>query len=144
MTTPARKPNSQVLAYIGREIDWTDAGFTTPWLFGCIPGGSTPNAVSVLITDGFTWTLSNTGYQVQIGTAADLTRWGVQGFSGAAPARVDSAVNADKARPMSKDSEAFIQIVPDAPLARPTKGHAIVWLSFLPHPLTRDAFAPWG
>src|SRR4051812_35176111 len=107
MTQPARKPTAQVVAYIGREINFTDSGFGTLWAFGCIPGGCTPDEVHCLISDGFAWS-AGTDYTVTIGTAAEANRWFEQGFSGASAARIDRSINADKARPMGRDSEAFI------------------------------------
>lgn len=142
MTQSARKPTAQVMSYIGREIDWTDARQGDPWPFGCLPAFSTPNALSVLISQGFAYDVG-LDYIVRIGTAADPIRWFEQGFSGSGAARIDITINADKARPMARDFESYVSVTPVTPGAKPIAGHAVVWMSYLPQPLLRDQTAKW-
>jgi hypothetical protein len=145
MTQTARKPTQQVLAYIGREIDCMDRGFPGPFPFGCLPGGCTPNALSVLVSTGFVWSPASPGFVIRMGTAANPIRWLEQGFSsGPDASRVDITIRADVARPMRNDAECFVQVAPDTPGALPTLGHVVVWMSYLPQPLLRDQYAPWS
>lgn len=134
MTQPARKPLSQCVAYIGREIDFTDGGYPGPWAFGCLPGGCTPNAVSCLISNGFVFDVG-TDYSLAVGTKILPARWFEQGFSGSGASRVDRSINADVARPMALDAECFVQLIPPVGATKLLAGHAVLWLSYLAQPL---------
>lgn len=140
----ARKPTAQVMSYIGREVDWTDFGIGAALPFGSLPGGATPNSVSVLIDPGWTWT-AGTYFAIYVGTKAKSNRWfDGQYRAGIDVGRVDRAVNADQARPLDQDTECFVSVVPQwGVTAKPRSGHAICWLSYLPQALLRDHSAPW-
>ena len=142
MTTPARKPTLQVMAYIGREVDALDAGFNAPMPFGCMPAGASPSMVTVQFTTPVV-TASGNPFTLSIGTKNDPQRWYSDTIMSGAQDRIDVPIDQTKTRPMSKDSECFIEI--DTPSGRPPlEGHLIAYLTFIPLPLMRDATSPWS
>jgi len=144
MTAPARKPPIQVMCYIGREVDALDAGINrTPLNMSALPAGASPNTISCLLTQGWE-TTGGEGVHVQIGTLAEPTKFWDSNFPvGPDPARIDTGVDPTVCRPLDADTEVFVTLIPDLPNSVITAGHMILWLSFLPHPLMRDVFAPW-
>ena len=142
MTTPARKPTLQLMAYVGREIDALDAGWNAPMAFGCMPGGASPSTVTVQFTDPVV-TSSGNPFTLSIGTKNDPARWYSDTIMSGAQDRIDVPIDQTKTRPMSKDSECFITLT--TPSGRnPISGHIVAYLTFIPLPLMRDVYSPWS